>query len=550
MAESELRELIANNIQAIEPGLTLLDKERYIPHPLGTRSFIDIYAKDIHGHHVLIELKSSDASAREALHEIHKYVEGVKQHFGAHDQEIRVFVVSTEWAELLVPFSRFVADTKLAVTGLQISVNEKSRVVMALPVSILPISQGRFISPWHDVNWYLNQASLDKGITAIEACCRVKLIEDYVIVVLQPPQPLHSEHQAAMRTAIQQMAAARGNVMLGEAPDLPSYQYIAYSAMQALTRDQSLHILERDPAHIDEVRELINDMDSNEALQFLHESVTTLEPRPEQDHYEIGYPAKFTKFLDAYQCNVQSVRRYGMFARNILLDDATILSELRGEGGSTGQRFKRTLVVHNQAHMASARHDLAICLEQNPVWRSHILRALDEIQQEFPQAEVDISVYNPATGVLTLYFATTRENGFLYVPMYSVVVRNPQPVRIYYGGLQADGAALTFRQILNKYYEGQLWGLLLTMTWGGHESRDTDIIEDLGAAYRSFRCDIDGASRDFFVLRDERWRPCRPMDILKVFGDYLGRNERLVRRVVKEIGTHSTGGLIHSQITS
>src|SRR5450755_3128222 len=115
MTESQLRDLIAKNITVIEPGLTLLNKEQYIPNSLGTKSFIDLYAKDAQGHHILIELKKSDASAREALHEIHKYVEGVKQHLGARDDEIRVIVASTEWRELLVPFSRFAADTKLAV---------------------------------------------------------------------------------------------------------------------------------------------------------------------------------------------------------------------------------------------------------------------------------------------------------------------------------------------------------------------------------------------------------------------------------------------------
>lgn len=53
MYESQLRDLIANNIEQLEEGLILLQKEQYIPNSLGTKGFIDLYAKDAQGNHVL-----------------------------------------------------------------------------------------------------------------------------------------------------------------------------------------------------------------------------------------------------------------------------------------------------------------------------------------------------------------------------------------------------------------------------------------------------------------------------------------------------------------
>ena len=85
MKESALRDLIAQKISQLKPGLTLLQKEQYIPGEHGTKSFIDLYARDEKGRHVLIELKRSNTAARQALHEVSKYVEQVKQHFGAKD---------------------------------------------------------------------------------------------------------------------------------------------------------------------------------------------------------------------------------------------------------------------------------------------------------------------------------------------------------------------------------------------------------------------------------------------------------------------------------
>ena len=46
MKESALRDLIAQKISQLKPGLTLLQKEQYIPGEHGTKSFIDLYARD------------------------------------------------------------------------------------------------------------------------------------------------------------------------------------------------------------------------------------------------------------------------------------------------------------------------------------------------------------------------------------------------------------------------------------------------------------------------------------------------------------------------
>lgn len=57
MTEATLRDMIAKDIEVLEQGLVLLSKEQYIPHSLGTKGFIDLYAKDKKGNHVIIELK-------------------------------------------------------------------------------------------------------------------------------------------------------------------------------------------------------------------------------------------------------------------------------------------------------------------------------------------------------------------------------------------------------------------------------------------------------------------------------------------------------------
>ncbi len=105
---------------------------------------------------------------------------------------------------------------------------------------------------------------------------------------------------------------------------------------------------------------------------------------PECGYYEIGYPAKFSKFRELPNCASLGVIRHGIFLRNTVLSDDIIYSELEGKDGSTGQKFKRTIDMQNSAHVKNLKEDITSALETNPVWRNHILLVIEEIKSEFP----------------------------------------------------------------------------------------------------------------------------------------------------------------------
>lgn len=545
MKESQLRDLISFNITKLKSDLTLLKKEQYIPNEFGTNGFIDLYAKDKFGNHVLIEIKRSDAASREALHEINKYVEGVKRHFGVKDTEIHVIIASSEWGELLVPFSRFLNDTTFSLQGYEIVVTEDETDFHANLVNPLSISQGRFIAPWHDVYWYKDANALENGVRSIQTAYQEKQIEDYVLVAFYFKNQLSAEERlAAMRASIARIMGVDESE-ISSLPEIPVHEYIAYTGLQMLTKEKCLQILSCDADAMEEVQELLPTMEEEDALCYLHESVAGIKPRPENDHYEIGDPAKFGKLLDAPNSKILKIVRHGSFARNTLLCDDTIISELRGEDGSTGQKFKRKISVSNPAHIKSLKSDILFCLAENPIWKAHILRMIEEIQIEFPNSEIDISIYNPCTGVFTIYYATTKEDGFLYIPSYSVIVHHANGVRVYFGAPEKSGEALSFPQILDKYYEGSLTALLLSVTWGGRDTRDSDIVEDLGMQYCSFRCDV-GQKNAFFKLRDEKWRTCEPTNVISLFSEYLEANKTLVLQINTKIRPLDKGNVFCS----
>jgi len=544
ISENELQKLVTLDIGSLEQGLELLSKEEYIPNALGTKSFIDLYAKDKKNNHVLIELKRSDSAAREALHEINKYVEAVKSHFGCKDGEVRVIVASTEWRELIVPFSRFVEDSPISVVGLRINLDHGNTEFSSEKVELVDTVKGRFIAPWHDLDCYYDEASLDRGISEYKKYSEAKGIKDYVLVILDAPESFHDKSIAAMRHQLSQIPDMSSEKIDRILTLSPPPRHIIYHAMQILSVGEYLGLLSNcvSEEELSEIHETISDMEEEESLLFLHESLSAADPRPHFDNYEIGYPAKIkSKLLEDEGWVIREILRFGTFSRNQLLSDNEIINELKGNDGSSGQSFKRKIEVSNRAHTSSAKKDLEDCLSENPVWKAHILRNIREIEEKHPDAEVDISVYNPCTGVLTLFFFLTRENGILYLPQYSILVsENGDPTSMYFGELTAVGKPVSLRTILEKYYDGDIRMLLMSMTWGGRAPDDADIIDDLGLSYSSFRCDFLNGKKEFFALRNERWRAIGDHTPFESIYNYLSKNERALTKIVDQIAKHQT----------
>lgn len=542
MKESALRDLIAKNIHNLKAGLKLLQKEQYIPNRHGTKSFIDLYAKDENGRHVLIELKRSAAASRQAIHEVTKYVEGVKRFFGAKDYEVHVIIASTDWSELLLPFSRFCFDSSFSVEGIKINLLDYNTDFEVESVIPLTITQGRFIAPWHHVYWYTDETALQRGIDSIEKAYQEKGISDYFIVKLYKPDDSTPEERLyAIRTAVASLLnVEKMKLSDGLSSSTPTHEYIAYTALQMVPKDKCLEIISHDLNIFSEVQELLPDMEEDEALCYLNENIELVQPSPHCDYYEIGYPAKFSKLIET--CEPCGIIRHGIFQLNALLCDDILYAELEGEDGSTGQKFKRALDMTNSAHIKNLKEDVEKALRNNPVWSGHILREIDEIKRGFPESQINISVFNPCTGIFTIYYAMTKEQGFLYLPSYTITVRNPEEVRIYYGALEAIESAMDFQQILEKYYEGDLLALLATIICGGRDERDSDIIEDLGAQYRSYRIDIcEGQIVDSFTFREDKWRMHPPCSFLELFQSYVEQHQSLVKEILLRISDHDQG---------
>ena len=549
MSEALVRDILAKNLSVLEHGLELLEIEKYIPSTLGTRSFLDLLAKDYSGHWVIIEVKKTDAAAREAAHEVFKYIEAVQRHFGARKDEVRAIVAAVEWTELLIPFSRLVSETNLNVEGVRLKLSSDGESLTADHVETVAINQGRYLAPWHELNLYHNESSLIAGISSYDECCEVKGIKDYVLVILKAADDFNERAAIAIDAVLRDMKAMFGtSTEHADAPianTLDRYEYILYFAPQIFSREFCLQVISLDSELLEEIKDSIENISEEAALCMLHENAYDTEPSPSRDYLEIGYAAKFkTKLLRDEGWKIEQVLRRGIFARNTLLTDEAIVEELSGSTGSSGQSFKRTISLANRAQIASARTDLASALATNPGWLAQINRALDDLSKEQPDAEAEISVFNPSSSVFTIYFLASQEDSTGYMPRYEILVRpsTGHTTRLYLGLLVPDGRPMSLDSILTKYYDGRMGRLMFLASAGYYETRDADVMEDLGLVYRTFRVDDPSGNMTWFELRNDRWRTFTPALPFQPLQQYFDANFDLIESIVKSIGSRMHGG--------
>ncbi|MBK1637169.1 endonuclease NucS domain-containing protein, partial [Rhodovulum adriaticum] len=139
--EATIRDHIAADLDMVESGLSLVDTESHLPNKQGASGFLDIFARDAAGKLVIIEIKRTDAAAREAIQELYKYVALLRDKFLVKNTDIRLILLSVEWHELATPYAEFAASAPFEVDAGTITLDADGK-----PVEIRPMTQGALTS--------------------------------------------------------------------------------------------------------------------------------------------------------------------------------------------------------------------------------------------------------------------------------------------------------------------------------------------------------------------------------------------------------------------
>lgn len=197
--EAALRDQIAKNLTDLEDGLKLLDIEYPLKSRDGAGGRIDILAEDRSGQTVIIEIKRSNETARQALHELSKYITLTQEQEGLARGELRCLLVSTDWHELLVPYSYFHRLADVDVEGKRLIVGQDDKFsykdIAPLDVRDLPT-----FSPEFDLFFYDATAECEEHVALMVERAKQLPFLAAAAVLLKPK--VNSKLESSLRRSI------------------------------------------------------------------------------------------------------------------------------------------------------------------------------------------------------------------------------------------------------------------------------------------------------------------------------------------------------------
>ncbi|WP_010518389.1 hypothetical protein [Komagataeibacter oboediens] len=105
-----------------------------------------------------------------------------------------------------------------------------------------------------------------------------------------------------------------------------------------------------------------------------------------------------------------------------------------------------------------------------------------------------------------------------------------------------DGQPIALQPLLNKYYKGRIDDLMFLASAGFFETRDANVMDDLGLAYRTFRVDNPKGAAKYFALKDDMWRPLSLTVPWQPLQPYFDENSSLINEIVSAIGSRMHAG--------
>ena len=365
--KDRIRDYLAEHLDLLGDGLSLIQKEHMLPNPTGAGGRMDILARDKFGTFVVIEVKRSNEAARQTLNEIHKYTALLRIQQGLDQTQVRVIIVSTDWAELRLPLSEcadvfpYTVD-QFAITTLPDGmVTHVERVILIPKTVIIRLSrvQGAFSFQTSKVR----DAALAK---LVSAAAKVG-VADFVILRLD-----YSGRSRAV-----------------------CFPFALYFLFPFPLLNANLEESERLKAQV--VWDDTLDQPDENFLSAVTSSVVGL-----FDDFEMGYPEKLTTILTEWK--VAELLGYGRLARNhSLLNEADILRLAQAvEGGSPIYISKLCSPKHSAA-WKQLQNDLKSTLRGMLEWERVVPTFLEEIESENPNASVSVDIFNPANLLMSLY---------------------------------------------------------------------------------------------------------------------------------------------------
>jgi hypothetical protein len=464
-AESEIRDQLARNLDLIESGLTLIDKEVMLPNDKGAKGFLDIFCRAANGKYLVIEIKRSDAAARDAIQELIKYVALLKQNLLVKNAEVRLMVASSEWHELWVPFSEFVRSAPYDCEGLILTLGDDGLVISTKAVELAPEERARRLSRRHAIWGFQDEDAALAAVPVISGYMHAIGLRDFVLVMLAINTPGEQTHR------------------------------FLYFAQQELSLEGYMVLIRArfSAEEVEDFEKWIEDlMEIEDKVAEAADKVW--EPKDEDDSLygrikaidrQIAHPEKARAWLAPGTLANSRIFRFGRFDDPNITDEM-IIAEILGEDGASLHHGNYIANLSSKAEVAALLSVADNLLHLNPVWRTAV-HDLCAYAQKSGAASIHLQAFSNEDILRSMAGITIRYLG--YVPALVIEINRGTTVERVFGSLEWNGRKPRFNEILKKYFENDSFHYFTLCHFGKQKQINADLMEELGLSYAICRID-------------------------------------------------------------
>jgi len=454
----------------IEPGLTLVAREHYLKNPGGASGFLDIFARAANGQLVIIEIKRTDAAAREALQELFKYAALLRQNYLVRDVDYRLIVLSVEWHELLTPYSELASRAPYELSAGIIVLGNDGLPIRIDPVNPLPAATQRRFAKRHFLWGFTDEYAAIAAVPLIAAHMHRVGLEDFVLIRSRSSDPRICE-KSFIYFAQQELSLA-------------DYQ----KRIRALLSDEEYEEYESQLEDLTEEEDRIGE--SADAVWL--PGYDDIFDQINSDTSEISHPEKAAHWFAEGALTSICVERFGRFRDEGITDEA-IIAELIGHDGTSDYHLDLTARTDSAPQMDALVKAVENIFFFNNEWRG-ATRDLIAYAQRTGPATIKLLAFSNKDILRAIAGAAFGYPGFL--PTFRLDIdRLGQEHERFIGLPEWDGTPPDFDSILSSNFGGDPFNYFLAHHFGENRGVNLDIMKDLGLRYSVFREGESGPER-------------------------------------------------------
>lgn len=500
--ESKIRDYLAEHIFLLSDELTVVKKEFYLKNAQGTDGSIDILAKDRYDNYVIIEIKRSNQAARQALHEVTKYLRLLKDNFKIKDSEIRIIIASTEWEELRIPFSEYCNKISLCVEGYKLDAEEGIIRSAELDKPIESTFIRKF-SRHQCLFLYLNEQSLEQKCNSVFKKIKNAGMEDFVAFHMSSSKDIMYPY---------------GLVVIFQSYNESYYMNLIYS---------------RYPDLIEELDKYEQDNEYDGYLDYLEQNIISesinYAPR---DSFEISYPEKlYSAIQEGWEIN--KIYRFGFFEKDIRTNE-WLINEAVGLKGENGLTFEDIC----ETKFNEKFNELNIKLLNYLQFNNELVRLSEMIVSDIHMLKENVRMrmwyYNPNDIIWSLAHMA-EYNTIDGLPMFNFYLDcTERDIQYnYYGYLVYSGESIGYDLIKKIYFHNDDFNYFTYKQLGGIASINSELMELLGLHFAMSKVEI----RSGVKFKEEKIL----LDHLHKysFGDFKNSQQKFIRDALQLFRSYS-----------